>query len=339
MNKSCHIGIIGAGVIGLSTALSISQKVPSAQIHVFADQIGDDTLSAGAGGLFRPETTGYPDKQLLIKWCQSSLAHFYDIFKSPEGSSAGVQLVSGYHLSSNENEIKNPLLEILLPDCRKLRKEEISLFSTCYKSGIFYTTIIVDCRYYLPWMKSKFEESGGKVTLKHISNLSEISDDFDVLINCAGLRAKNLVTDDLLIPVRGQTIKVKAPWIKHFYYGDDVYVIPGVDYVTLGGIKDYGSWNMKVNTYQKQFIWDKCLELVPSLKKAEIAWDWVGLRPYRPFIRVDANLIQLNGKYKKVINNYGHGGHGVSLSWGTAQETAELVTKILTQQSAVISKL
>lgn len=31
---------------------------------------------------------------------------------------------------------------------------------------------------------------------------------FKIVVNCAGLAAKQLVQDELLIPIRGQTIKV-----------------------------------------------------------------------------------------------------------------------------------
>ena len=42
-------------------------------------------------------------------------------------------------------------------------------------------------------------------------------------------------------------IQVKAPWVKMFFYGDyDTYIIPGIDFVTLGGnfIKNF-VWNDK----------------------------------------------------------------------------------------------
>ena len=51
-----HIGIVGAGVIGLSTALNIQKRLPSARITVYADKFEKDTTSHGAGGLFRPNT-------------------------------------------------------------------------------------------------------------------------------------------------------------------------------------------------------------------------------------------------------------------------------------------
>jgi len=59
----------------------------------------------------------------------------------------------------------------------------------------------------------------------------------------------------------------------------------------------------------------------------------VGLRPYRPsgFVlradRLDA---------KTLIQNYGHGGSGMSLSWGTAQMAAELALQQPERRAAVI---
>lgn len=331
--------VIGAGVVGLSTALCLQKEFPSIKVTVIADKIGDDTLSAGAGGLFRPEINMHHNFKRMKKWCADSLSHFLEIISSADCSEAGMQLVSGYHLSTcNSSLTENPLLEELLPEFRKLSEKELHMFPPHFKYGVFYTTVITDCRYYLSWMKAKFEAVGGKIILKNISSFSEIHDEYKIIVNCTGLGAKQLANDKMLVPIRGQTIKVKAPWIKNFYYGDDAYIIPGLDYVTLGGIKDYGSWNTKINPYQKQFIWDKCTELVPSLKRADIAWEWVGLRPYRPSVRVDVSFHDCNGKLRPVVNNYGHGGHGVTLSWGTAVEATRNVKKLLSKKEFV-SKL
>ena len=47
----------------------------------------------------------------------------------------------------------------------------------------------------------------------------------------------------------------------------------------------------------------------------------MGLRPSRYELRLELELI--NGR--KVIHNYGHGGAGVTLSWGCADEVANIV--------------
>lgn len=52
-------------------------------------------------------------------------------------------------------------------------------------------------------------------------SFSELIDEgYNFVINCTGFGAKWLCNDNKLVPLRGQVYKVKAPWIKMFYYGD-----------------------------------------------------------------------------------------------------------------------
>lgn len=51
--------------------------------------------------------------------------------------------------------------------------------------------------------------------------------EFDIIFNCLGFGSIKFCNDKQMIPIRGQMIRVKAPWIKHFYYTDDnCYIIP-----------------------------------------------------------------------------------------------------------------
>lgn len=46
--------VLGAGVVGLSTALELQKTFPNAQISIFADKFGIETTSDVAAGIFRP---------------------------------------------------------------------------------------------------------------------------------------------------------------------------------------------------------------------------------------------------------------------------------------------
>uniref|UniRef100_A0A6B0U8A5 Putative secreted protein n=1 Tax=Ixodes ricinus TaxID=34613 RepID=A0A6B0U8A5_IXORI len=50
-----RIAVLGAGVVGLSTALCLQRTIPKVSVTVIADQFIEDTLSFGAGGFFRPD--------------------------------------------------------------------------------------------------------------------------------------------------------------------------------------------------------------------------------------------------------------------------------------------
>ncbi|CAG2121772.1 unnamed protein product [Medioppia subpectinata] len=169
--------------------------------------------------------------------------------------------------------------------------------------------------------------------------MSQMGDSYDIVVNCSGLNAKSLVNDWKMIPVRGQAIKVRAPWIKHFYFADEAYVIPGRDYVTLGGIKQYGNSDLNLNDLDRQSIWQRVTEVVPSLQNAEVVMEWVGLRPQRQPVRVETEIIDNIGlnhtkSNLKVVHNYGHGGHGITYSWGTAKQATELVQQLLLSDSS-----
>lgn len=46
--------VVGAGVVGLSTALELQKQYPNAQVSIFADRFGEETTSDVAAGIFRP---------------------------------------------------------------------------------------------------------------------------------------------------------------------------------------------------------------------------------------------------------------------------------------------
>lgn len=129
------------------------------------------------------------------------------------------------------------------------------------------------------------------------------------------------------MPIRGQIIKVKAPWLKTAFFGDyDTYIIPGFNgVVSLGGTRQYDSYNINIDKYDSLSIRERCEKLVPSLVNAPVVREAVGLRPHRDVVRVEMELMNTaNGKLK-VIHNYGHGGYGVTTSPGTAMHVVKLM--------------
>ena len=52
----------------------------------------------------------------------------------------------------------------------------------------------------------------------------------------------------------------------------------------------------------------------------------MGLRPARPQVRLEAETV---ADGRGLVHNYGHGGAGISLSWGCAQDAAKLAIAAL----------
>jgi D-amino-acid oxidase len=69
-----------------------------------------------------------------------------------------------------------------------------------------------------------------------------------------------------------------------------------------------------------------CADVEPAIAAAAVLSHRVGLRPVRPSVRLEAESF---ADGQTIVHNYGHGGAGVTLSWGCAQDAANLVLAAL----------
>lgn len=195
----------------------------------------------------------------------------------------------------------------------------------------------------LPYLFKRFEKAGGSFVRRKIFQLDDLAkENYDLVINCTGLNAKELVNDNQVLPIRGQVARVKAPWAYTCIQDDDNYIIPNQDSVVLGGTHQEHDYNLNPDSKDTEFILVGCSSLYPSLKQAPILREWVGLRPGRSAVRLELdNYRTNNGRTLLVIHNYGHGGAGVTLSWGCAYDVVDLVQRNLDLRPAQkpVSKL
>ncbi|XP_023939596.1 D-aspartate oxidase [Bicyclus anynana] len=323
------IAVIGAGVIGMTVGAMLQQELRNTNITVIAEGFKEDTVSCVAAGIFRPGTSFKgPTKEVTKKWINESWYYWQDILKTPEAPLAGIMPVSSYIFSKENYFItRNHLIEDLVPIYRPVEKDELKLCGEGWKYGSYFSTIKIGCDRYLPWVEKSFIEKGGKIENGRIDSFASLRSKYDLVFNCTGLGAKVLCNDHDLVSVRGQIAKAKAPWLKMAFYGDyDTYIIPGIDGVaTLGGVRQYDSYNKEVCKYDAAAILERCYDFIPSLRKAEIVAHRVGLRPHRMPVRVEPEVVD----GVKVVHCYGHGGYGVMCAPGTARDAIKMGVDIL----------
>lgn len=335
-----RITVLGAGVVGLSTALVLQEAFLNGSVVVAAKSFTRDTTSHGAAGLWKPFKLGAEQDQALInKWGSTTLSHMQRLHASPSAVSAGVIATTGYLLHSGRHTepVEFPEWAPVVQHIHRLEASELAAFAQPYADGFMFSTYVCEGGRYLPWLTAQFEKAGGRVVAAAPSSpedLAELLDksnpsrlDCDVLVNCAGLNgARDLWNDDSVYAVRGQVIRVCAPWIKNYYNIDGShYIIPNIDSVVLGGTTQERHELLSTDAADRQAILNATCTHLPSLRGAEVLEDWVGLRPCRPSIRLEAEQWQR----QPVIHSYGHGGAGVTLHWGIAQETLQLVKQVL----------
>ncbi|KAK2586719.1 hypothetical protein KPH14_011754 [Odynerus spinipes] len=321
------VAIIGGGVVGLTTALQIQRELRNAEITIFASDF-NKIVSNVAAGIFRVGSsyTG-PTEEITRQWIENSYSFYDAISKSPDAPYAGITVISGYIFGNSPGIVKNHWMEKLVPIYRRAAEEEFQLVGGNWKFGSFFTTLLTECKLYLPWTLQKLKDNGAIVKKQAINSLKELTGKYNIVINCTGLGARNLCNDRRMIPIRGQVIKVAAPWLKTFFYGElDTYIIPGFNgVVTLGGSRSFDSENIQLCPHESAAIRTRCETLLPSLKAVENIHEEVGLRPHRDGgVRVETEFVTDGYSKTMIIHNYGHGGYGVCTAPGTAQYAVKL---------------
>lgn len=72
----------------------------------------------------------------------------------------------------------------------------------------------------LPWLTKRFLEAGGEVRKRKIRTLYELIDNgYDLIINCSGFGARELVGDNTVTSIRGQVAKVGSKLLRVRYRG------------------------------------------------------------------------------------------------------------------------
>ncbi|XP_060919876.1 D-aspartate oxidase [Labrus mixtus] len=328
--KHVRVAVVGAGVVGFSTAVCIAGALPYCSVTLLAEKFSPDTTSDGAAGILWPVT--FPDIPLERQrsWLKDSFDHLLAIAQSQHSPEAGVMLSSGWTVFKEVPANKKPHFSDLVIGFRNMTDNEMKRFPD-HKFGHAFTTLKCECSSYLPWLEKRFRKAGGQVEKRKVNSLQELSNSYDIIVNCSGLGSKTLVGDSEVYPVRGQVLKVEAPWLKHFIRDGDgkTYIYPGIHSVTIGGTRQEDDWRLEVDEGDTQGILERCSQLEPSLSKAKVVSEWVGLRPSRKYPRVEREVVRLQGRSVPVVHNYGHGAWGVTLAWGTGQDALGLVRQCL----------
>lgn len=175
---------------------------------------------------------------------------------------------------------------------------------------------IVDMPRYLTWLVGRLEALGGTLTRLNLAALPESG---DVVVNCSGLGARLLGGDRSVVPVAGQVVVVEMPGLQRWYLdpGAPTYVVPREREVVVGGTALDGEWSRTPSPQVAADILRRASTLLPDLADARVLRHKVGLRPARPTVRLE--------RVGRVVHCYGHGGAGVTLSWGCADDVAALV--------------
>lgn len=311
-----NITIIGSGVSGLTTGIRLLEAGHSATI--LARDLPPHTTSNIAAATWYPYRA-FPIERVSA-WGQRSLEVFYELARTP---GTGVSLAEALEVFRHDAE--DPWWRGCVVHFRRARPDE--LLPGCI-SGYVFETVVAETGIYMDYLLRRFREAGGQVVQRVVPSLAEALRETSVVVNCAGLGARTLVGDDTLYPIRGQLVRVAPPPVDRIILDEDdplgvTYIVPRSTDCILGGTADVGNWSLEPDVAAAEAIIERCSRLAPEVRNSRVVEHLVGLRPGRPAVRLEAEPQPGGGL---VVHNYGHGGAGVTLSWGCAEEVVSLLT-------------
>ncbi|KAH9036564.1 nucleotide-binding domain-containing protein [Lactarius hengduanensis] len=352
-----NVVVIGAGVIGLSTAIKVQER-GDYFVTILAETFPTDSkcikYTSHWAGAHHVSTAGadlpiidLERKTFDIMWEMSA----------PGGEAEGCFLrapQTDYYATKEEN----PDSLSFYPDFRHLEASAYACVPEAV-SAVSFSTLNINPPAYLTYLLARFLSRGGRIVRASIQHVAEVLEGgveafaggksearpVDALIICVGLGARTLggVDDKDVYPVRGQTVLLRAPWIEggRSLVVESVaktYIVPRRDgTVIVGGTKVANDWFPKARPETTINILERGLALYPELAppsvrdereptvedlKPFIIEEGCGLRPARKGgIRIQSEWIAVPGSESHVvpiIHNYGHGGYGFQTSWGSA---------------------
>ena len=316
-DRVMDISIIGAGVSGLSTGIRLLEA--GHNVRIYTENISPNTVSDTAAAWWYPFLVEPLEK--TNKWSSET---FYELLRlrEEEGVSC-ITMRKGKEFL--EEECPTPAWGDSIPHFRILESDEIP---TGYTFGWEIEAPVIEMNIYMPWLMERFDGLGGKIEFSKVISISDLPG--DLVVNCCGLGGKELCHDEDLEPVRGQILYVNQdPGFGRFDQRPEslIYTIPRRDLTVLGGTAQRGDWDESIREEDTEDILTKCESLWPELDRSKIIGVSVGLRPSRKEVRLEVERLPSG---KKVIHNYGHGGAGVTLSWGCADEVARILSSMMT---------
>lgn len=375
-----HVVVVGAGIIGLTTALSLAATRLYTVTIVTRDTdatAADDArvyTSAGSGGFWMPF---HCEPEALVRgWAASTLDVLAAEARSP---GSGVNVYPGVLL--------HPPAPAAVPPPPWWAALSTLSFTPVgadhmrvppgYPGGYYFESPIADMDSYLPVLRARAAAAGVRLlvlgedlvagdapsllaAVRAVVAAPHNESDGgaahggqeggsalpppSVIVNCTGLGSVALVGDTTLTPARGVTVVVEpsspvSGFVSETPTGDGralAYILNrGPKRLTVGGTYHEGDWSRSAPAAEVDALLARAAAVVPAVAGAQVLRQWVGLRPARAAgIRLEAERVPpasgtagvAGGEPGGVVvHNYGHGGGGVTVCWGCANDAVRLV--------------
>jgi D-amino-acid oxidase len=326
------IAIIGAGVSGLTCGVLFAER--GFRTAIFAEQIGQQTTSGAAAALWFPYDAEPADT--IIPW---ALATYKVLVELVRDARSGVSMIElRQYCRAGKIQIPDwadpfvmssdpPVISTASSVIPSGVEGSLDISDSAFSDGFSLKVPLMDTSIYLDYLADRFQEAGGTINEGvRFEKLEGVDSKFDLVINCTGIGARELVHDADLEPHRGQVAIIpKIDNLECAIVCDDaplMYAIPRTNDCVFGGTNEISD-DLRADPATTTAIVTECSRVL-EIESPPVLRERVGLRPFRKSgVRLEREKLR-DGRI--VIHNYGHGGSGFTLSWGCAENVFEIAT-------------
>ncbi|OBH12452.1 FAD-dependent oxidoreductase [Mycobacterium sp. E1747] len=323
MASAQQIVVVGAGVSGLTSAVCLAEA--GWPVRVWTAALPQQTTSKVAGAVWLPPRPAERANDTRT-WAEHSLQVFSKLADDPD---SGVQLAPAMAVGELTATEAMSSAAALIPDLRPIDPADLP---GGFGNGFGATLPMIDMPHYLGYLTRRLAAAGCDIEEHPVQSLAEAAEAAPIVVNCTGLAAGRLTGDDTVRPLFGQHVVLTNPGLRQLFLeinGGPEWTcyFPHPHRVVCGGISVAGRWDTAADPDVTERILRRCRQIEPRLAEAEVIEIITGLRPDRPTVRVEGEPLDRARGEALCIHNYGHGGNGVTLSWGCARDVVRLVSQ------------
>lgn len=360
--RRADVAVIGGGVIGITTAICLELRGYSTAIYTakipFRDEPSPEFATPYAAASIKPASVTMSGQQRALAISQEIFGLLADT------GSMGVRQQP--HFVLHEEDLSDPeYADTVSGFCRISEIEQYphrpnanSVF------GWRFNAYFAELPVYIARCYALYESLGGVVHERSLTRETCRNLPGDVLVNCAGIGSQEIFDDQRpwMIHVGHQVLVDGLPLIRTdsgdlFSYNytphpdavadgfaGEVYAYPRMDTLVLGGsrlpVALEDDWDGHIPGVSRSVgdvevparivaINDELLDSYTGISIE--TGNLTGRYGFRPVRDPDGDGVRIERESlddRPVIHNCGHGGAGVTLSWGSAIKACELVTEV-----------
>src|SRR5258706_2723555 len=344
--------VLGAGISGLTTGILLREK--GYEVEIWTKKTSPDTTSDVAGRVWFPYfKDGIPqeDQDFLTNIGSITRDTFEEQRRNFGSEATGI--ISSKVIDLKLKKTKLPWWKAAADNLHHPHpdsdpEEKLPEGS---KDGFVFQAPVIEMPKYMGFLMDMFTAAGRdgkrgtiKILDKSITNISDVFEQSLIVVNCTGMGSRELFQDTSLHAGRGQVLQARPiDGMRRVLIDEDTnpdkptYIVPMLNDMILGGsnegvLKDTpeGREENRETPEETQSILERTSRLDPRINQvtSDDVKPHVGFRPNR---RVGVRLKignEIISPDKLLVHNYGHGGSGITLSWGSAAEVVKIVDEV-----------